>query len=291
MLRVVKWAAAMAVLLGAAAYTVAGAVLWSGQEGLIFPRAAGRSSGRELPSTGERVWYKASDGRKIEAWYFKGAGRSAESPGPLLVCFHGNADFIENWSWMAETCQREGFNVLLPEFRGYGRSEGEPSERAIVADSAGIVRQALERPEVKKDELVLLGRSLGGGVACGVALDVPPAALVLECTFKSVASMAGQYWMPEWLVRHPFRNDAALVKIKSPVLLVHGMHDRVIPFTHAEALKKLRPDAELISLDCDHNDLPGKDEERYREALKEWLEARGLWPGGKAASSNLQTSN
>lgn len=260
-------------------YGLFAAALWAGQDSMIFPRYAGRSSGRALPETGERIWYTAPDGRKIEAWYFKGKGRSAESPGPLLVCFHGNADFIENWSWFAETCQREGFNVLLPEFRGYGRSEGEPSEKAIVADSASMVRIALERPEVDKGKLILLGRSLGGGVACGVGGRVPPAAMILECTFSSLAAMADGYHVPRWLVRHPFLNDEALKAIKAPVLLAHGEHDRVIPIAHAEALKKARPDAELIRLDCDHNDLPGKDEGRYRVEFEGFLRGAGLWPG------------
>lgn len=116
------------VLIAGLGYAAFAGALWDLQDSIIFPRAAGFSSGRELPPNGERIWYTAPDGRKIEAWYFKGDGRSAQSRGPLLVCFHGNADFIENWSWMAETCQREGLSVLLPEFRGYGRSEGEPSE-------------------------------------------------------------------------------------------------------------------------------------------------------------------
>lgn len=280
-MRFVKWArrgVLSIALLTAIGYTVFAGALWTMQDEMIFPRNAGRSSGRELPPTGERVWYAAADGKRIEAWYFKGAGRSAESPGPLLVCFHGNADFIENWSWFAETCQREGFNVLLPEFRGYGRSEGEPSEKSIVADSAAIVRVALQRPEVDASKLILLGRSLGGGVACGVGERVPPAALILECTFASLASMADGYHVPRWLVRHPFLNDEAIGRIKAPVLLVHGERDRVIPIAHSEALKRARPDAELLRLDCDHNDLPGKDEGRYRVELEKFLRARGLWP-------------
>ncbi|MBS0191980.1 MAG: alpha/beta fold hydrolase [Phycisphaerales bacterium] len=264
--------------LAIAAYLLIAGALWWTQDSMIFARAAGRMSGRDLPPTGERIWYRAPDGRQIEAWYFRGAGRSAERPGPLLVCFHGNADYIENWSWMAETCQKEGLNVLLPEFRGYGRSEGEPSERAIVADSAAIVELALQRPEVDRTKLVLLGRSLGGGVACGVALLVKPAALILECTFTSLASMADGYHVPRWLVRHPFRNDEALARIMCPVMLVHGTHDRIIPFAHAQSLGKVRPDAVLVTLDCDHNDLPGKDEAKYRAAFIEFLKTRGLWP-------------
>lgn len=267
------------VLIAGLGYVAFAGALWEMQDSLIFPRAAGRSSGRELPPSGERIWYVAPDGRKVEAWYFRGEGRGAQSPGPLLVCFHGNADFIENWSWMAETCQREGLNVLLPEFRGYGRSEGEPSEKDIVADSAAIIRIVMEKPEVDKRELILLGRSLGGGVACGVALRVQPAALILECTFTSLASMADGYHVPRWLVKHPFRNDEALKAIKAPVMIVHGSHDRVIPFRHAEELKKQRPDAELVTLDCDHNDLPGKDEAKYRDTFVAFLRSHGLWPG------------
>lgn len=259
-------------------YVAFAGALWWMQDEMIFARAAGRSSGRALPENAERVWYTAPDGRKIEAWYFPGNGRSAKSPGPLLVCFHGNADFIENWSWMAQTCQREGFNVLLPEFRGYGRSEGEPSQHAIAEDSTAIIRQFLARPEVNKSELILLGRSLGGGVACTVADRLPPAALILECTFTSLSSMADSYHVPRFLVRHAFDNEGVLTRVRCPVLIVHGSRDTVIPYRHAEALKKTRPDAELVTLDCGHNDLPGKDEARYRATFEEFLKSHKLWP-------------
>ena len=69
-------------------------------------------------------------------------------------------------------------------------------------------------------------------------------------------------------------------------MLVHGEHDRIIPHRHSEDLKKLRPDAELVTLDCDHNDLPGKDEAKYREAFVQFLRSHGLWPGSPTSSNN-----
>jgi pimeloyl-ACP methyl ester carboxylesterase len=274
-----KFLPASAVLL-AAAFLFYGCLMWSIQDAMIFPRDAAQSCGRDLPPNAERRWYSAPDGKKIETWYFKGAGRSAQSPGPLLVCFHGNADLIENESWSAEQWQARGFSVLLPEYRGYGRSEGDPSQDAIVADSVAIARLALERPEVDRAKVILLGRSLGGGVAVQVAKHLPPAAMILQSTFISVASMASRYLVPGWLVKHPFRNDLTLPQLHSPLLLAHGRHDTIIPYSHALQLKKLRPDAELITLDCDHNDFPGPPDQqaKFESAAESFLRTHHLWP-------------
>jgi hypothetical protein len=98
---------------------------------------------------------------------------------------------------------------------------------------------------------------LGGGVAAQLAARRKPAALILQATFTSVASMAHQYGVPQSLARHPFRTDRVLPTLDVPILILHGTHDKIIPVRHGRTLAELVPDAKYIEYDCDHLNFPG----------------------------------
>lgn len=275
-------------ILAAAAYATYCGFMYRIQEQIIFATEfAGRHRGAGRPPEAEQIWLETtahSPGdatEKTEAWYFTGKGRSASDPGPLVVLFHGNGDIIDNYTRLAQLYASLGCNVLLPEYRGYGRATGKPSQEAIVSDTARLIRDALKRPEVDPGKLVHLGRSLGGGVAVAVAArlrdsgGVQPAVLVLDCTFTSVSAMSSKYLVPSFLVKHPFRTDVELPRLKADIIITHGTADRVIPYSHAVALKKLRPDATLVTLECDHLDFPGKSGE-YERSLRAFLAAKGI---------------
>lgn len=267
------------------------AVMYNTQEDIIFASEyAGRHRGAGKPPEAEQLWLEQPstadvEAAKTEAWYFAGDGRSAANPGPLIVLFHGNGDIIDNYSNLAKLYASLGCNVLLPEYRGYGRATGKPSQEAIVSDTSRLIADALKRPEVDRSKLVHLGRSLGGGVAVAVAAHlrdtehVQPAVLVLDCTFTSVAAMSGKYLVPSFLVKHPFRTDLELPKLTGAVIITHGTADRVIPYSHALALKKIRPDATLVTLDCDHLDFPGKSGE-YNRSLRAFLAEKKIIDAG-----------
>jgi hypothetical protein len=269
-------------------YTAYCGFMYKVQDQIIFATDfAGRHRGMGKPPEAEQLWLEAASidaptvTEKTEAWYFTGKGRSASNPGPLVVLFHGNGDIIDNYARLAQLYASLGCNVLLPEYRGYGRATGKPSQQAIVSDTARFISDALKRPEVDRTKLVHLGRSLGGGVAVAVAAqlrdtaNVQPAVLVLDCTFTSVAAMSSKYLVPSFLVKHPFRTDLELPKLAAAVIITHGTADRVIPYSHALALQKIRPDATLVTLECDHLDFPGKSGE-YERSLRAFLAANGI---------------
>src|SRR5262249_34264176 len=122
---------------------------------VLFPRYLLRPSpdaGRGIPGL-DRVHISA-EGGSVEGWVLPGDGASRDRPGPLVVFAHGNGELIDDWPELLEPYRRMGASVLLPEYRGYGRSAGSPSEEAIVGDFVQFVDRAVTRPEVDSERLV-----------------------------------------------------------------------------------------------------------------------------------------
>jgi fermentation-respiration switch protein FrsA (DUF1100 family) len=192
------------------------------------------------------------------------------------VFAHGNGELIDDWPEALAPYRALGMHLLLAEYRGYGRSGGVPSEAGVVDDLLRFVERCAARPDVDASRLVLHGRSLGGGVVCAVAPRVAPRALVLWSTFTSLPDVARRFGVPAWLVPYRFDNRAALRETTAPVLVVHGTADRLIPFTHAEALARVRPGVTLHpDPGADHNDCP-RDLGAYFRAAALFLRAAGV---------------
>jgi fermentation-respiration switch protein FrsA (DUF1100 family) len=221
---------------------------------MIFPREL---AGSPLPDSGiprsvERWWITAADGSKVEAWYIP-PPLDATGPAPCTVIFHGNGEIIDHIQDYAEWYHRRGYAILIPEYRGYGRSGGTPSQKAITEDMLAFHTKLISRPEVDSARLVYHGRSLGSAVAAQLAERTPPAALVLEAPFLSVNAMAARYMVPGFLVKHPFRTDKVLPKLGKPVLILHSTNDEIVPYSHGAKLHELTPGSKLIDLSGSHN--------------------------------------
>lgn len=246
-----------ALLFGAILVALLMAVLWL-QRALLFPRYMVRAHARAGDGVRglERLWIDTDQGR-VEAWFLRGDGASAEAPGPAVLFAHGNGELIEQWPEALEAYRHLGVSVLLPEYRGYGRSAGSPSEDAIRDDFARFYDLLAARPEVDRSRIVLHGRSLGGGAVCTIAARHQPSAMVLQSTFTSVADVAWEKMLvPSFLVRDRFDNLSVVTALDTPILVVHGRRDGVIPFSHAKRLVHAAKHARLVAYDADHNDCP-----------------------------------
>jgi fermentation-respiration switch protein FrsA (DUF1100 family) len=259
-------------------------VLWPLQRFMVFPRAGLRApEPPTVPSAGmERLWLETAAGR-VEAWFMPGAGRSAASPGPAVIFAHGNAEVIDDWAPRLRPYLGRGVSVVLPEFRGYGRNPGAPSQAAITDDFVGFHDQIAARPDVDARRLVFHGRSLGGGVACALAARRRPAALVLTSAFTSIPAIAARLGVPRFLVRDRFDNLAFLRGHEGPVLLMHGRHDSVVPFRHGEALAAAARHARFVPVDSDHNDFPMESPLVWREIFGHLERAGVLAPASQPA--------
>ena len=257
------------------------AVLYLCQDWLLFPADMAPDP---LPSlydaTTTELHHDIEDGGKVVAWFIPAMGSAPGRPAPLVVFFHGNAEIIDHQHTTIEGYRQLGCAVLLPDYRGYGRSDGTPSEEGIVADTVHFFDEAIKRPDVDPARVVFHGRSLGGGPAAILAGRRAPNALILESTFSSAAAMAHTYFVPSFLARHPFRSDRVLESLDIPVLIFHGTHDDVIPVFHGRRLRDIARHGTYVEYDCKHNDFPGRENEQaYWRQIAELLSRAGVIEG------------
>jgi len=190
----------------------------------------------------------------VEAWFLPPMPDTAHNPAPAFIVAHGNGELIDFWAEPVAGLRARGFAVLLVEYPGYGRSAGRPSQATITATFTRAYDRLVKRPDVDADRIVFFGRSVGGAAVATLTEDRPSAALILLSTFSSVRTMATSYRLPGWLVRDPFDTLQAVRDYPNPILLLHGEHDAIIPFSHAVTLHEAAPDATLVPLECGHND-------------------------------------
>lgn len=201
------------------------------------------------------VRFPTADGLELFAWY----APPSRPDGRVLVYLHGNAGTVAMRAFKARLFLDAGFGVLLVEWRGFGGNPGRPSEQGLYADARGALAW-LAGQGVPAARVMLYGESLGSGVAVQMAVEQPPAALVLEAPFTSIAEAAGHYYpfVPvRLLVRDRFDSLAKIGGLRAPLLVVHGERDAVIPFDLGRRLFEAAPPPKEAAFlrQADHNDL------------------------------------
>ncbi len=174
-----------------------------------------------------------SDGEQIEIWYAPAA------PGkPTILFFHGNAGEIADRAPRLAAYQAAGFGAAFVSYRGYGGSTGTPTEAGFLQDARAAYYWLLVH-DVPSRQIVLIGESLGTGVAVQLAATVPVGVVVLEAPYASAVDIAtGLYpWLPvRLLMKDQFRSDEYIAYVTAPLLILHGTADQVIPFASGQAL-------------------------------------------------------
>lgn len=244
------------------------------QRKLLFPAHLVPRPAQPQAITGlERWWLETNEG-KVEAWFLPGDGVSAERPGPAVIFAHGNGELIDQWPAMLAPYRRLGVSLVLPEYRSYGRSAGQPSEAALHSDLCALHRHLATEPRIDRTRLLYHGRSLGGGAVCALTRSHPPRGLILESTFVSVTEVARGMGIPSFLIRDRFESLPVVQSFDGPILVLHGTRDSLVPVSHGKRLAASNPRAKLVLYDAGHNDLPcgGSDywrhiEETLRRAL------------------------
>jgi fermentation-respiration switch protein FrsA (DUF1100 family) len=211
------------------------ALRWFEHSVTFHPLRYDRTSWQQ-PTGAQDVWLKTADGVRLHGWLFETKERPSRA---TVIFFHGNGGNISNLGWVGESLSGRGFDVLLMDYRGYGRSEGEvDSEEGLYADADAGYEYVTKTRGVLSGSVVLYGQSLGTAVAVDLASRNETAALILESGLSSASDLAATVLpiLPRrlhFLARNRFDSKSKLSKVKCPVLISHGDPDLTIPTEHA----------------------------------------------------------
>lgn len=252
---------------GVAVYLSLLALLWWGQERLLFlPTALPANHRFNLPADVHEIWVDVPGGR-LNALHLK----QPQSRG-VVFYLHGNAGNLQSWFVNADFYRQAQLDLFMIDYRGYGKSPGRiSSEAQLLAD----VRAAWDQisPVYAGKKRVVFGRSLGTGLAALLAAEVQPELTVLASPYFSMQALAAEHypWVPGAVLRYPLRTDLALPRIQGPVWVVHGERDTLIPVSHARRLLAVSARAKLqVVPAAGHNNL--QDFAGYSKGLLEVLQ-------------------
>lgn len=192
-----------------------------------------------------------------------------------LLYAHGNAEDLGDIEPVLNLLYDAGFSVLAYDYRGYGLSEGSPSEANAYEDIETAYRYLTTDLNISPDRIIAFGRSVGGGSAVNLASRFPVAGLILESTFTQAFRVVIPFPVFPF---DKFRNQAKLKQIQVPVLIIHGTQDEVIPFAHGQALWETAnpPQYHFWVENANHNDVPWIDSETYVKQLEEFARSLSL---------------
>jgi uncharacterized protein len=218
------------------------------------------------------VAIETEDGERLHGWWVTAGSRSI---GHVLLC-HGNGGNVGDGTVHAELLSAAGFDVLVFDYRGYGRSSGRPGEEGTYRDARAARAAMLRQPGVDDSRIFYLGESLGGAVALALALECPPKGLILQSTFASVREMGRLHYpyLPAAVVPDAYPSLRRIRDLDAPVLVLHGECDDVVPVSQGRALYRAArgPKRMHVFPGLGHSDLVPLAGATYAEAITSWVE-------------------
>lgn len=235
-----------------------------------FPARAMVATPAEVGLGYEEVSLTTADGEKLHAWFIPAREERA-----VLLFFHGNAGNISHRLESLRIFHELGLEVLIIDYRGYGRSSGRPSEEGLYRDAEAAYDYLTRERGVPPEHLLVFGRSLGAAVGAHLASQRPVGGLILESGFTSVPDLGAQHYpfLPvRLLARYRYDTQGALSKVTAPVLVIHSADDDIIPFSHGRALFDAAAEPrQFLELEGDHNTGFLRSRERYVRGLEDFL--------------------
>jgi uncharacterized protein len=207
----------------------------------------------KLPSVPDLQWVELpeKDGNIPVAFFLPANVSSGELTGAMIVA-HGNGEIADSSPQIFTHWRQMGIAVLIVEYPGFGRAKGVPSERSIAHAMTSAFDWLATKEEIDKTKIFAHGISLGGGAVGLLMRERPLAAVILHSTFTSLREFSARYFAPSFLLKNKFDTIAALRASKTPVRVVHGKHDPLIPISQAVALAEAANDHLFTPWDCGH---------------------------------------
>lgn len=231
-----------------------------------------------VPPGAEEVRFKTADGVRLYGWLFHSPNRPAVAS---VIYFHGNGGNLSYCDWVGAELAARGLDILVFDYRGYGRSEGEPvGERELYADADAAYDFVTKERGVEPGKLMLYGQSLGTAAAIDLASRRECGALVVESGLSSAADMAGAImpWLPRFvrgLTKNKLDSASKIARVSCPVLVVHGGRDDLIPVEQGRRLFDAAREPKQLKIieGAGHNDLSNVGGGKYIDSLADF--ARG----------------
>jgi fermentation-respiration switch protein FrsA (DUF1100 family) len=232
---------------------------------IFYPGKLGADHKFKLSHGAEEVMLKTADGESINGIFYKNKARE------VILYFHGNAGDLSGWQYVAEDFTSHGYNFLIIDYRGYGKSSGEISEAGFYNDAAAAYDFLINKG-FEPEQILVYGRSIGSGVAVDLAANRKCKGLVLESPFSSLSKLANEklpFLFPSVFLRYRFDNVKKMNSVTCPVVFLHGSDDTLIPPAHSNRLyEAFAGKKSMIIVDRGaHNDLHAF--RRYEDFLKE----------------------
>ena len=265
------------------AFALAVVSIFAARENYLFDRWLAFFPTKEITNTPddlgmpfEEVYFPAADGTQLHGWFIPGRGDDT------IVWFHGNAGNISNRVYNIMLMNVHlGANLFIFDYRGYGLSEGKPSEKGMYSDGEGALEYLRSREDIDQNRLVLFGRSLGGCIVAELAMSHSAKAVIMESSFTSVDAM-GRYKRPaiaffipsRLLVKSRFDSIKKMPRIHSPLMIVHGDKDVTVPIQMGRELFNAanEPKRFYEIRGATHDDTHMVGGESYFKALREFID-------------------
>lgn len=240
----------LALLLGL--YIVVCLIVYTQQERLLFyPQVLSAEYTFAFSTPFEEVTWE-TDGATLHALHFK-----VPQPHGVILYFHGNAGSVRDWGSIAPTWTRHGYDLVIPDYRGFGKSTGTIRNEQMLHDDALVAYDYVKQQD-GADRIIVAGRSLGTGIATKLAAEQPTRMLILETPYTSLLNIARRQfpWAPGLLLKYPLHTDQWIGQVQCPVYLIHGTHDQLIPYESSQRLQALiSGESQLFTIKgAGHND-------------------------------------
>jgi fermentation-respiration switch protein FrsA (DUF1100 family) len=223
----------------------------------------------------EEVWLRTQDGVKIDAFYHPNP-----SSKKVLLWFHGNAENIGDALDHLRTLATIGINILVVDYRGYGKSEGRPTEAGVYHDADAAYDYLTTQRHYRAEDIIVYGHSLGGAVAVNLASRRPCGGLIVQSSFTSARDMAKlMFSIPliAYVAKSRFDSRELIREVHAPILIVHGTRDQIVPFTMGQQLFAAAEEPKwFYPIDgAGHNDLLEVGGDSYLARLKSFVSETG----------------
>lgn len=256
-------------------YTVFGITIYFMQRSfLYYPVRDIYYTPGDLGLNFEKVIFKSADGLRLNGWYVP----SGKSGFTILFC-HGNGGNMMHCLDSVKFFNELGLNFFIFDYRGYGGSEGRPSEEGTYLDAEAAYKWLTEKKKIRAEDIIVFGWSLGGSIAAKLAGEARVKALVIESSFTSYVDIGRKFYpyMPvRWFAEFNYNTIGYIKRVSCPVMIIHSRNDEIVPFEFGiELYKAANEPKEFVEIYGSHNESFLVSREIYKDAWGRWLEFLG----------------